>query len=94
MAKKRNVDPIVARLRAQKGAHARWARHDPVEGTAAARAAYRQGLRAQVLRDARARGEDSLTSEEIDARTRHLLMEHMRGMALRSKKARASRTMS
>lgn len=77
-------------LRARLAAHEKWSRHDPKEGTAVARAAYRERFHRQVREEAAARGEQ-LTEEEVTRRAESALKAHMTRLAYRSAKARRTK---
>jgi hypothetical protein len=68
-------------------AHEKWSRHDPKEGTSAARAAWRGRFERQVRDEATARGEE-LTEQEVARRAESALKAHMTRLAYRSAKAR------
>ena len=78
-------DPVVRRFYAQSAAHARWAKHDPVEGTQAARAAFP----AKFLQEADPDG--TLPEKERARRAAHLRKAHFARMAAKSAAARRMR---
>lgn len=73
-------------LRARLGAHAKWARTDPVEGTTAARARFLLKFLDEVDPDRVLPGAERLRRAE------HALRAHMTRLALKSAKARRRAT--
>ena len=78
-------DPVVRRLYAQSAAHARWAKHDPIKGTQAARAAFDQKFLYEADPDL------ELTLPERIKRAAHLRKAHFAKMAAKSAAARRRR---
>ena len=73
---------------AQVSANARWAEHDPKEGTIAARDGFRERFVTEAYATAADRGE---TIDEAEARRRatHLLRARMQRLALSKKRRRS-----
>lgn len=90
MAKTIKIDPVVARLRAQKAARERWAKEDPRPAMRKVRDGFRERLREDVRDQARQRGEH-LSEDEVARRAERKRKAHMDGMTLRSKSVRADR---
>lgn len=76
------LSPSQRALRAQIAAHSKWAKTDPVEGTAAARSAFLKKFEDQVD------PAGVLTPEERRRRAEHARRAHFQRMALQSVKAR------
>lgn len=88
LTRRTEMDAAARRLRAQIAAHARWAKHDPTEGTIAARDGFRERFITEAYAAAADRGE---TIDEAEARRRatHLLRAHMKRLALSKKRKRS-----
>ena len=69
-------------LRAKKAAHTKWATHDPVEGTAAARAAFLDRFETEVD------PEGVLPAEERQRRAEQARKAYFAGLALKSAQSR------
>ena len=78
-------DPVARRHFARAAAHSRWAKHDPVAGTKAARAAFEQ-----KFLDA-ADPEGKLSERDRLKRAAHLRKAHFAKMAAKSAAARRKR---
>ena len=76
------LDALGRTLNARQAAHSRWAKHDPVEGTAPARAGWRKRFERQVDEDAKTRGE-VLAPNERARRAESAMKAHMTRLALR-----------
>jgi len=74
------------RLRAQKAAHTRWAKHDRREGTAPARAAFLKRFENEVDPDR------SLSPEERARRAESARRAYMAGIALKGLKTRLAKS--
>lgn len=90
MAKTIKIDPVVARLRAQKAARERWAREDPRPAMRKVREGFRERLREEVRDEALQRGEH-ISEGEVARRAESRRKAHMDGMTLRSNSVRAAR---
>lgn len=77
-----NLSPAERTLRARLAAHTKWATHDPVEGTAKARAAFLDRFDREVDPDG------VLDPVERARRAEHARKAHMARLALASAKAR------
>jgi hypothetical protein len=77
------LTPEQRTLRASKAAHHRWGTEDPTVNAVRGQA----GLRDKFEQQAR-EAEPGLLDAEYERRARHLYMEHMKGLALASSKAR------
>lgn len=80
-----NTTPAQRRLQAQAAAHARWAQHDPVAGTARAREKFLNRFIEQVD------PERELDEKERLRRAESARKAYFAGLALKSSKARAER---
>ena len=80
-----NTTPAQRRLQAQAAAHARWAKNDPVAGTAAAREKFLARFIDQVDPDR------ELDEKERIRRAESARKAYFTGLALKSSKARADR---
>ncbi len=78
-------DASIRTQHARLAAHERWARHDPVEGTAKARARFMASFLEKV--DAESPG---LPDEERLRRAEHLKKAHYTRLAMKSAEARRS----
>jgi len=79
-----NLTPEQRIMRAKLAAHARWAKHNPTEGTSPARG----GFLARFERQAEAEAETELTPQELHRRAEQLLKQYMTRLAFKSSKAR------
>jgi hypothetical protein len=79
-----NLTPEQRTMRAKLAAHARWAKHNPAEGTAPAR----NGFLTRFERQAEEQAEGELTPQERRRRAEQLLKQYMTGLAFKSSKAR------
>lgn len=80
-----NTTPAQRRLQAQLAAHARWSKHDPVEGTAAARAKFLERFVDEVD------PERELPERERLRRAESARKAYFARLALKSSRARAER---